>query len=461
MDLYSDLPPPSSGDKFDLYADLPPAAGEKSSGKYIPPVIKTETPNKSSISTNNEKDKSIVNEPSNKLQSAVSKSKVIAPFKPRQAGKVATVPSAPAVKNTISHTSITSHTSHFTSNPQINNNYNEDSTKLNKSNIENDDMNIGECTTFDVTNPYEPSKPNDYLTWCEERIERKRLRLLEESNRKKLEEIEATRLSLEKERAEAVQSGDIGRIQATMSAGRGRGRGVTNLPSWMTSGNEDSTLVSMNNNDSTDRDNKSNSKNNNNNVDDEQFSDVGSKMMSRMGYQEGKGLGKYESGIVNPLEVQKIGNSKQAIIIQKNTPVPSSNSGGDNSMAVDVAESKETENTKKRSIAVVPSNVILLKNMVGPGEVDATLENEIKQECQNYGKVKQCIIRDLSMTRSKIKYPDNECVRIFILYDKQEYAVRAYKDLNGRYFGGRQITASFFSEDRFKMCDLEPVPGEW
>lgn len=35
------------------------------------------------------------------------------------------------------------------------------------------------------------------------------------------------------------------------------------------------------------------------------------------------------------------------------------------------------------------------------------------------------------------------------------------RDMNGRYFGGRKISASFFDEDKFDRNDLAPVAGEW
>jgi splicing factor 45 len=37
-----------------------------------------------------------------------------------------------------------------------------------------------------------------------------------------------------------------------------------------------------------------------------------------------------------------------------------------------------------------------------------------------------------------------------------ESAIKAVVDLNGRYFGGRIVRASFFDEDRFKKFDLGP-----
>ena len=44
----------------------------------------------------------------------------------------------------------------------------------------------------------------------------------------------------------------------------------------------------------------------------------------------------------------------------------------------------------------------------------------------------------------------------FISRGKCYFAVLAVKDMNGRYFGGRMITASFFDEERFRKFDLGP-----
>jgi hypothetical protein len=39
--------------------------------------------------------------------------------------------------------------------------------------------------------------------------------------------------------------------------------------------------------------------------------------------------------------------------------------------------------------------------------------------------------------------------------------VKAYREMNGRFFGGRQITASFYDEAKFAMRNLDPAPNEW
>lgn len=57
-------------------------------------------------------------------------------------------------------------------------------------------------------------------------------------------------------------------------------------------------------------------------------------------------------------------------------------------------------------------------------------------------------------------YPEEERVRTFVAFERQESAVKAYVAMNGRFFGGRQVQASFFDEDRFARRDLAPREGE-
>lgn len=96
------------------------------------------------------------------------------------------------------------------------------------------------------------------------------------------------------------------------------------------------------------------------------------------------------------------------------------------------------------------TKVVLLQNMVGPGEVDEDLEVETKEECEKYGPVSKCLIYEIPNKR----VPDSEAVRIFVEFCHIESARKAVNDLNGRYFGGRVVKASFYSVERFHKYDL-------
>jgi splicing factor 45 len=54
----------------------------------------------------------------------------------------------------------------------------------------------------------------------------------------------------------------------------------------------------------------------------------------------------------------------------------------------------------------------------------------------------------------------NQAVRIFVKFQSALSAQRAVDDLNGRYFGGRIVTATFFDAARFERLDLAPLKEE-
>ncbi|CAG7730031.1 unnamed protein product, partial [Allacma fusca] len=96
-----------------------------------------------------------------------------------------------------------------------------------------------------------------------------------------------------------------------------------------------------------------------------------------------------------------------------------------------------------------PSKVILLKNMVGPGEVDDDLEPEVKDECQTkYGDVESVTVFQMPDVDS------DDAIRIFVDFKKVDDASKAIQDLNGRFFGGRQVRASYYDLEKFHNLEL-------
>ncbi|CEG47685.1 mRNA splicing factor [Plasmopara halstedii] len=96
------------------------------------------------------------------------------------------------------------------------------------------------------------------------------------------------------------------------------------------------------------------------------------------------------------------------------------------------------------------SRVVLLQNMVGPGEVDAELQDEVKEECsETYGPVTKCLIYE-----DTGKVSPEKAVRIFVQFHDADDATKALTGLNGRFFGGRKVKALYFDEGRFERMDL-------
>ncbi len=167
-------------------------------------------------------------------------------------------------------------------------------------------------------------------------------------------------------------------------------------------------------------------------------SSIASGIMSKYGWHEGQGLGKESQGISTALAVQKTSFRGGKIV------------------NVSAEREKEKEEEKKKVQSVMPllknpTKVVLLQNMVGPGEVDDDLQPEVVEECSKYGDVRQCLIYEIPHGA-----PDDEAVRIFVQFAKVDSAIKAIIDLNGRYFGGRTVTGSFYSEDKFEKFDLAP-----
>ncbi|XP_059167700.1 splicing factor 45-like [Physella acuta] len=154
---------------------------------------------------------------------------------------------------------------------------------------------------------------------------------------------------------------------------------------------------------------------------------VASKIMAKYGYKEGQGLGKSEQGMSTALYVEKTSKRGGKIIHEK-----------------DIPKEPPPSNT---NLMKNPSKVILLQNMVGPGEVDEELEPETAEECTKYGKVNKCVIFEIP------ENPEEESVRIFVEFERMESAIKALVDLNGRFFGGRVVKACFYNLDKFRRMD--------
>lgn len=297
----------------------------------------------------------------------------------------------------------------------------------------------------EVTDPYDPSRPNDYMAYCRWRIDKKK----QEERNKEMQEILAEQ-ELERKQREEDRAASVKRLMEERSGeardrppsnaslpppapmGRGRGgRGLSNLPAWLTKmqpgPGQDSASSSTNSLPSPTQAGQF-----------EPMEEVGgaalaNKLMGKMGFVEGQGLGKSNQGISRPIMHQSTGAGMGIV-----------------HMHADDKKKREAEGPtpmapppRKRGLFSNPTRVLLLKNMVGPGEVDAELEGETKEECSKFGPVRKCTIREMPGLSIE------ETVWTFVAFEKQESAVAAYLDMNGRFFGGRQIAASFFDEAKF------------
>ena len=209
------------------------------------------------------------------------------------------------------------------------------------------------------------------LLFSEEIIAKKRALILEEEYQQQLIEAQKVREAKEKERADAVEQGDLQKLQELSSVGRGRGgrgRGISNLPAWMTEKNK------------------------------EDFS-----------------------------------NNENDIIIKHEEGQFDDSSYNNNN------NNSNSNSNKKRKFDTIPTTILLLENMVTIQEVDDTLQEEVKQECSKYGRILSCIIHTTI----------NDDVKIFVQFENQSSSVLAFKEMNGRFFGGKRIDALFYNENDY------------
>ncbi|XP_061428748.1 splicing factor 45 [Lethenteron reissneri] len=186
---------------------------------------------------------------------------------------------------------------------------------------------------------------------------------------------------------------------------------------------------------------------------------VAHKIMQKYGFREGQGLGKHEQGLSTALSVEKTSKRGGKIVIGDNVPkeaeaaaaaavAAAAASAAAASASPSPASVKKQEPNPLTEILKNPTKVVLLRNMVGPGEVDEDLESETKEECEKYGKVIKCVIFEMPGA------PEDDAVRIFLEFERMESAIKAVVDLNGRYFGGRIVKAGFYNLDKFRRLDL-------
>ncbi|CAF4480475.1 unnamed protein product [Rotaria socialis] len=98
------------------------------------------------------------------------------------------------------------------------------------------------------------------------------------------------------------------------------------------------------------------------------------------------------------------------------------------------------------------SRVCVLRNMVGPEDVDDDLQQEITDECSKYGEVIKVVI----YTEQQGYDDDNaeQIVKIFVEFQTSKQAEKTIESLNGRYFAGRMIKAELYDQMAYQAEDL-------
>lgn len=104
-----------------------------------------------------------------------------------------------------------------------------------------------------------------------------------------------------------------------------------------------------------------------------------------------------------------------------------------------------------QSFAPVQSTVMVLRNMVGPEDIDDDLEGEVTEECGKFGTVNRVIIYQEKQGEEE---DADIIVKIFVEFSAASEMNKAIQALNDRWFGGRKVVAEVYDQDRFNSSDL-------
>ncbi|XP_057190174.1 poly(U)-binding-splicing factor PUF60-B isoform X2 [Triplophysa rosa] len=108
-------------------------------------------------------------------------------------------------------------------------------------------------------------------------------------------------------------------------------------------------------------------------------------------------------------------------------------------------------NGGKQTVVQSKSTVMVLRNMVGPEDIDDDLEGEVMEECGKYGAVNRVIIYQERQGEND----DAEIiVKIFVEFSDADEMNKAIQALNNRWFAGRKVVAELYDQERFNNSDL-------
>ncbi|SBT42796.1 RNA-binding protein, putative [Plasmodium ovale wallikeri] len=163
--------------------------------------------------------------------------------------------------------------------------------------------------------------------------------------------------------------------------------------------------------------------------------DFATRMMEKMGWKKGEGLGRDKQGIKAPLILQKV-DKRSGVIVQAPVILKKNEFNNDNN-------SYDNKHISANAQHSNPSRIIQLTNLVTIEEVDDTLKEEIEEEASKFGNLLNIdIVTDTNMTEAL-------AVKIFCEYESCDQAQNALNTFKGRTFAGRKVEAMFANEQEY------------
>lgn len=131
-----------------------------------------------------------------------------------------------------------------------------------------------------------------------------------------------------------------------------------------------------------------------------------------------------------------LATSSDKVVRDANGEISSGGMGGGGGAAPKKVASFDEDDVEGVKDEVEPGKekrCLCLLNMVGQGEVDEELEDEVREECSRFGSVQTVDIQEME-----------DHVRVFVLFFDEGSALKAQQALHGRFFGGNQVQAHFY-----------------
>ncbi|GAA98519.1 uncharacterized protein L969DRAFT_95244 [Mixia osmundae IAM 14324] len=184
--------------------------------------------------------------------------------------------------------------------------------------------------------------------------------------------------------------------------------------------------------------------------------DVAASLMSKWGWREGQGLGVDNAGMLKPLQAvshheEPSGNAKN----RKGKPTEATeqpqhqNSMAGKGRGTIVSDHLSQQKREEREKFGEPTPVVLLTNLVGRDDVDDDLTGEIAEEARKGGIVERCLVHLMPQLTAQ-PLPDEDQVRVFVLFSGLVGAFNAVRSFDGRFFGGRTVKARFYNQAAFQ-----------
>lgn len=155
--------------------------------------------------------------------------------------------------------------------------------------------------------------------------------------------------------------------------------------------------------------------------------DLAEKLLKKMGWKEGEGLGRNKQGIATPLEVKKTAAAAGVVVLAP-LPAPPPEAGQ-------------------------PTRIVALKNIALPSDFSDELDEKIGEKCSEFGTVVDLVF----FVVTEPGFPAEDALQAFVKFETEAAAVRLVLHFVNNLFGGRRVTARFFSEYKYDKAELAPL----